>query len=161
MSNPTMIVFPALLKSHVGQYTRKDGVVVQAHDDKRVAANKRVVAKLKKYHQASAAGLKSDLGSALSAGDTEGDDGKHLTYGDVKKHLQTMRTQLNKDPAHAQHIEHAGYAVQQALRSDGKPLEDKHAKLIGAALSGKTRIDDDGMVRHAPEPRMAPSTKRR
>lgn len=27
-----------LLKSHVDQYTRKDGTVVQAHDDKRVAA---------------------------------------------------------------------------------------------------------------------------
>jgi hypothetical protein len=135
--------------------------------DKRVAANpngqanKRVVAKLKTYHKASAAGLKSDLGSALSAGDTESDDGGHITYGDVKKHLQTMRAQLNKDHVHAQHIEHAGYAVQQAFRHDAKPLEEKHAKLIGAALSGKTRIDDNGMVQHAPEPRMALPTKKR
>lgn len=28
----------ALLKAHIDQYTRKDGTVVQAHDDKRVAA---------------------------------------------------------------------------------------------------------------------------
>jgi hypothetical protein len=40
MSNPTLIVFPDLLKSHVDSYTRKDGVVVQAHDDKRAAAPK-------------------------------------------------------------------------------------------------------------------------
>jgi len=33
-----LIVSADLLKSHVDSYTRKDGVVVQAHDDKRVAA---------------------------------------------------------------------------------------------------------------------------
>jgi hypothetical protein len=38
MSKPTIIVFPDLLKSHVDQYTRSDGTVVQAHDDKRMAA---------------------------------------------------------------------------------------------------------------------------
>lgn len=38
MSKPTVVVFPDLLKSHVDQYVRKDGTVVQAHDDKRVAA---------------------------------------------------------------------------------------------------------------------------
>lgn len=38
MSKPTLIVFPDLLKAHVDQYVRKDGSVVQAHDDKRQAA---------------------------------------------------------------------------------------------------------------------------
>lgn len=38
MSKPTVVVFPDLLKAHVDQYVRKDGSVVQAHDDKRQAA---------------------------------------------------------------------------------------------------------------------------
>ena len=151
-----LTVSPDLLKAHVQSYTRKDGAFVQEHDDKRQAAaapvsagNKRVVKKLKAYHKADASSLKSSLASALSSGDTEADDGSNLTYGDVKKHLHTMRSQLGKDATHAQHLEHAQYAVNQSFRPDNKPLEEKHAKLIGAALSGRTRIDDDGMVRHA------------
>lgn len=34
----TLIVFPALLKAHIGSYTRKDGTFVKEHDDKRQAA---------------------------------------------------------------------------------------------------------------------------
>lgn len=33
-----LVVVPALLKAHVGSYTRKDGTFVQEHDDKRQAA---------------------------------------------------------------------------------------------------------------------------
>lgn len=41
---PTLIVFPDLLKAHIDQYVRKDGSVVQAHDDKRAAAARKPVA---------------------------------------------------------------------------------------------------------------------
>ena len=34
-----LVVVPALLKAHVGSYTRKDGVFVKEHDDKRQAAS--------------------------------------------------------------------------------------------------------------------------
>lgn len=38
MSEKKLLVVPALLKAHVDQYVKKDGTVVQAHDDKRQAA---------------------------------------------------------------------------------------------------------------------------
>lgn len=131
----------------------KDGAG-DASSDKQAAPDngkpvKRVVKQLKAYHKADAKSLKSSLGSALSSGDTEGDDGKPLTYGNVKRHLQTMRSQLGKDAVSAQHLEHAQYAVNQSMGADHAPLSEKHAKLIGAALSGRTRIDDNGAVRHA------------
>lgn len=225
----------ALQKAHVEQYTRKDGTVVQAHEDKRVAKPKaggyvapkhgevghhehaeygayfrpgdkvrdrygkehevaehrgpevrttkgehfhptklahvsskadggkpsggdtspqerrhinRKSNELKAYHKQDAKSLKSSLGSALSSGDTEMDNGKAMTYGHVKAHLQTMRSQLGNDPAHKDHLEHAQYALNQSFRDDGAALSDKHAKLIGAALSGKTKMDDNGMIRH-------------
>lgn len=131
----------------------KDGAG-DASSDKQAAPDngkpvKRVVKQLKAYHKADAKSLKSSLGSALSSGDTEGDDGKPLTYGNVNRHLQTMRSQLGKDAVSAQHLEHAQYAVNQSMGADHAPLSEKHAKLIGAALSGRTRIDDNGAVRHA------------
>ena len=39
-----------LLKSHVEAFTRKNGSVVQAHDDKRVAAKKRPAAEFGVHH---------------------------------------------------------------------------------------------------------------
>lgn len=148
------------VKSHVNAFTRKDGTFVAAHDDKRTAAsvtaaqgsdkpNKRVVSKLKKQHKSSATDLKSTLSHELSSGNTEYDDGSKMTYGHFKDHLHTMRSQLGKDSAHATHLEHAQYAANQAMGNDSAPISDKHAKLFGAALGGKTKIDDDGMVRHA------------
>ena len=151
-----LLVSVLLAKSQVAAFTRKDGAMVQAHDNGKAAAiekpmtrvNKRAVSNLKAYHKADAKGLKSSLGSALSAGDIEGDDGKSITYGDVKKHLHTMRTQLGHDASHSQHLEHAQYAVNQSFSADHAKLSDKHAKLIGAALSGRTRIDGNGSVKH-------------
>jgi hypothetical protein len=110
---------------------------------------KRVLDKVKAGHKTDATGLKASLSSALSAGDTESEDGSSLTYGDVKNHLHTMRTQLGGDSTHAQHLEHAQYALNQSMGGDKAPLSEKHAKIIGAALSGKTKIDDNGMVKHA------------
>lgn len=149
-----------ITKSHVSAFTRKDGAFVAAHDDKRVAAsitsaqgadkpNKRVVSKLKKRHKSSASDLKSTLSHELSSGNTEYDDGSKMTYGHFKDHLHTMRSQLGKDSSHSAHLEHAQYAANQAMGNDSAPISDKHAKLFGAALGGKTNIDSNGMVRHA------------
>jgi hypothetical protein len=157
MTKSLVLVTGDLAKAHVDSYTRKDGVVVQAHDDKRAAAqakpmtgvNRRAVKNLKEYHKADAKWLKSSLASALSVGDTETEHGKPMTYGDVKSHMHTMRSQLGGDASHAQHLEHAQYALNQSMGGDSAPLSEKHAKLIGAALSGKTKMDEDGMVRHA------------
>lgn len=60
MSNTTLIVFPELLKAHVAGYTRKDGVFVKEHDDKRAAASPDAV----KQH-AVAAGAKHGSGVSV------------------------------------------------------------------------------------------------
>jgi hypothetical protein len=128
--------------------------MVQAHDNGRQAAapepiNHKALGKLKASHGMDAKALKSSLGSALSSGDTEGHDGKPMTYGDVKGHLNTMRMQLGSKPEHAEHLKHAQYALNQSFGLNHAPVSEKHAKLIGAALSGKTRMDDNGVVQHA------------
>ena len=153
--NKKLVVSASLLaKSQVAAYTRKDGTMVQSHDNGRQAAapepvNQKVLAKLKTSHHMDARALKSSLGSSLSSGDTEGHDGKPMTYGDVKGHLNTMRMQLGSKPEHAEHLKHAQYALNQSFGLNHAPVSEKHAKLIGAALSGKTRMDDNGVVQHA------------
>lgn len=104
--------------------------------------------KLKGYHKADAAGLKRNLGANLASGDVEGDNGKPLTYGDVKAHLATMRGQLKGDDA--KHIEAATYALNQSFQPDSKPLKPDHAKNIGAALQGKAKANEHGQVKAAP-----------
>lgn len=151
------------LKSHVSAFTRKDGTFVAAHDDKRTAASitsaqgadkpvKRVVDSIKKNNKNAAVGLKDTIASDFSKGDISNGDGADMTYGNFKNHLSSMRIQLGNDPAHARHLEHAQFALHQTSGGGGgssAPIKEKHAKLYGAALSGKTKIDDDGMVRHA------------
>lgn len=154
MTKKLVVSASLLAKSQVAAYTRKDGTVVQAHDNGRQAAapepvNQKVLAKLKTSHHMDARALKSSLGSSLSSGDTEGHDGKPMTYGDVKGHLNTMRMQLGGKPEHAEHLKHAQYALNQSFGLNHAPVSEKHAKLIGAALSGKTRMDDNGVVQHA------------
>ena len=164
--NKKLVVSAGLLaKSQVAAYTRKDGTMVQSHDNGRQAAapepvNHKVLAKLKAAHHTDARALKSTLASSLSSGDTEGHDGKPMTYGDVKAHINTMRTQLGSKPEHAEHMKHAQYALNQSFGLNHAPVSEKHAKLIGAALSGKTRMDDDGMVQHAPNGRQAAAPKK-
>lgn len=153
--NKKLVVSASLLaKSQVAAYTRKDGTMVQSHDNGRQAAapepiNHKALAKLKTSHHTDARALKSSLASSLSSGDTEGHDGKPLTYGDVKGHLNSMRMQLGSKPEHAEHLKHAQYALNQSFGLNHAPISEKHAKLIGAALSGKTRMSDDGVVQHA------------
>lgn len=101
--------------------------------------------KLKGYHKADAAGLKRNLGANLASGDVEGDNGKPLTYGDIKTHLATMRGQLKGDDA--KHIEAATYALNQSFQPDNKPLKPDHAKNIGAALQGKAKANEQGQVK--------------
>ena len=154
MTKKLVVSASLLAKSQVASYTRSDGTVVQAHDNGRQAAapepvNQKVLAKLKTSHHMDARALKSSLGSSLSSGDTEGHDGKPMTYGDVKGHLNTMRMQLGSKPEHAEHLKHAQYALNQSFGLNHAPVSEKHAKLIGAALSGKTRMDDNGVVQHA------------
>lgn len=154
MTKKLIVSASLLAKSQVAAYTRKDGTVVQAHDNGRQAAapepvNQKVLAKLKASHHMDARALKSSLGSSLSSGDTEGHDGKPMTYGDVKGHLNTMQMQLGSKPEHAEHLKHAQYALNQSFGLNHAPVSEKHAKLIGAALSGKTRMDDNGVVQHA------------
>lgn len=153
-----------LVKSHVSAFTRKDGVFVAAHDDKRTKAAitaaqggdkpvKRVVDSIKQKNKNAAAGLKDTIASDFSKGDISTGDGADMTYGKFNDHLASMRTQLGNDPAHSEHLKHAQFALHQTSGGGGgssAPIKEKHAKLYGAALSGKTKIDDDGMVRHAP-----------
>ena len=164
MTKKLVVSASLLAKSQVAAYTRKDGTMVQAHDNGRQAAasepiNHKALAKLKTLHHTDARALKSSLGSSLSSGDTEGHDGKPMTYGDVKGHLNTMRMQLGSKPEHAEHLKHAQYALNQSFGLNHAPVSEKHAKLIGAALSGKTRMDDNGVVQHAggdkPAPKLA------
>ncbi|WP_438979549.1 hypothetical protein [Polynucleobacter sp.] len=152
-----------LVKSHVSAFTRKDGVFVAAHDDKRTKAAitaaqggdkpvKRVVDSIKQQNKNAAAGLKDTIASDFSKGDISTGDGADMTYGKFNDHLASMRTQLGNDPAHSEHLKHAQFALHQTSGGGGgssAPIKEKHAKLYGAALSGKTKIDDDGMVRHA------------
>lgn len=154
MTKKLVVSASLLAKSQVAAYTRKDGTMVQAHDNGRQAAapepiNHKALAKLKTSHHTDARALKSSLASSLSSGDTEGHDGKPLTYGDVKGHLNSMRMQLGSKPEHAEHLKHAQYALNQSFGLNHAPVSEKHAKLIGAALSGKTRMSDDGVVQHA------------
>jgi hypothetical protein len=152
-----------ITKSHVSAFTRKDGAFVAAHDDKRVKAAitaaqgdhkpvKRVVDSIKQQNKNAAAGLKDTIASDFSKGDISTGDGADMTYGKFNDHLASMRTQLGNDPAHSEHLKHAQFALHQTSGGGGgssAPIKEKHAKLYGAALSGKTKIDDDGMVRHA------------
>lgn len=164
MTKKLVVSASLLAKSQVAAYTRKDGTMVQAHDNGRQAAapepiNHKALAKLKTSHHTDARALKSSLASSLSSGDTEGHDGKPLTYGDVKGHLNSMRMQLGSKPEHAEHLKHAQYALNQSFGLNHAPVSEKHAKLIGAALSGKTRMSDDGVVQHTPNERQAAAPK--
>ena len=62
---PTLIVFPDLLKAHIDQYVRKDGSVVQAHDDKRAAAAPKPATPDAVKQHAVAAGAKHGSGVAV------------------------------------------------------------------------------------------------
>lgn len=152
-----MVLADMLVKSQVAAYTRSDGTMVQSHDNGRMAAapkattgnNRRAVKAMKNYHKADAAGLKHSLGSALASGDTLGDDDKPMTYGDVQKHLHTMRASLGSHQEHGKHIEAAQYALNQSFGADHAPVSEKHARNIGAALSGKATANANGIVKAA------------
>lgn len=89
MNKPAVILF---FKSHVDTYTRKDGTVVQAHDDKRQAAAKdwrdeenwhsRMQGKMKTHSEAELRYIIKDAREAAKLAYERGNDKKGGQYED-------------------------------------------------------------------------------
>ena len=95
-----------LLKSHIEAYTRKDGAVVQAHDDKRVAAPPITT------HAAAlrASSTRDDMDhedNQIAAGYME--EGDHKSLAGHIKHLDTAARDHILDHVHPAHREGLGF----------------------------------------------------
>lgn len=156
----------AMLKSHIDTFTRKDGTVVQAHDDKRLAAQPIVPsmgANAKALRASSKSGDMDHEANQAAATHMEAGDHKSL-----KSSLQSMDTgardhvldhihpdhweslgfkPLNKDKAVKDHDAKFG-AKPAAAKPAAKP---KAAKPADAAPAGGMTADTDSSTDHAHE----------
>lgn len=100
----------SLLKSHVEQYTRSDGTVVQAHDDKRVAAAPKA-APLATHAAALAASSKpgelDHEDNQIAAGYMKAND--HKSLAGHLKNLDTAARDHILDHVHPDHREGLGF----------------------------------------------------
>lgn len=112
-----------LLKSHVDAYTRKDGAVVQAHDDKRVAASK--APPIATHAAALAASSKpGDLDhedNQTAAGYMK--DGDHKALASHIKNLDTAARDHILDHVHPDHREGLGFKQLNMERSQKQYAE--------------------------------------
>lgn len=99
-----------LLKSHIDQYNRSDGTVVQAHDDKRVAAQPNVppiATHAKALRESSKSGDLDHESNQIAAGHMEKGDHKALA-GHIKN-LDTAARDHILDHVHPDHREGLGF----------------------------------------------------
>ena len=152
-----------LLKSHIDQYTRKDGTVVQAHDDKRQAAQPAAVATPPINTHAKA------LRASSKPGDLDHEDNQiaagYMKEGDHKAlagHLKNLDTaardhildhvhpdhreglgfqQLNMDRSKKQYAEKFGPKDKKAPASEGHSLPAGHVKHADSDAADKWHQD--------------------
>lgn len=95
-------------KSHVDTYTRKDGSVVRAHDDKRQAAPKdwrdeenwhsRQMAKMKTHSEAELRYIIKDATEAAEIGEKSGRDSKKTGKYRDEAHYAAMELKKRSEP---------------------------------------------------------------
>lgn len=113
MSEKKLLVVPALLKAHVDQYVKKDGTVVQAHDDKRQAAAPKQVHSDDAFDQIKAAGGSNPTtssgainyyhnGKPKSLPHKDAPDGhRYVDHGELQRHLSDLKSSAAKPAAAA------------------------------------------------------------
>lgn len=108
-TSPVILLF----KSHIDTYTRKDGSVVQAHDDKRTAASKppakdwrdeenwhsRMQAKMKTHSEDELRYIHKDATEAADVGEKSGFDSKKTGKYRDEAHYAAMELQSRKKAA--------------------------------------------------------------
>ena len=126
-----LLVVPALLKAHVDTYTRKDGTVVQAHDDKRQAAKP-----FPDNHD-----FHAHLG-AMKDGDTH-------HFGNSKFSAERFSVQKKGDKFHV-----GGPAAMMFKQPEGGHTHEEMAsKLAGLHGKGSGPFASERLVDHGPEPK--------
>jgi hypothetical protein len=135
MSKPILVVFPDLIKAHVDQYTRSDGTVVQAHDDKRQAAAPALGTHANALRESSKPDHMDHWSNQVAA--------QHMAAGDHKAlagHLQSMDTAARDhvlEHIHPDHHEGLGFKTLNHARS----VAGYEKKFSAAPIDHKRRIE--------------------
>ena len=139
----------SLLKSHVEAYTRKDGSVVQAHDDKRVAAAPKAPPLATHAAALAASSKPGDMDhtdNQIAAGYMKAND--HKSLAGHLKNLDTAARDHILDHVHPEHREGLGFKQLDMDRSNKKYAEKFPAKAAkpktGDAPETKSQNEDWG-----------------
>ncbi len=147
-----LLIASALLKSHIGTYTRQDGTVVQAHEDKRQKHSPEQMAKWaeekRQREAAQIAGNERERVESAQRARRNAEAISQAAFGneftpDESEAIRGYYLSGDRHGAQAEGRNAAVNAIERRLRSDGVELEHVGESQAGKSKSLYVKIGDD------------------